>query len=95
MIALNKEFSSALLPLIWNPLYLIISEAMKSKLEYGQLKFYKIWNKKVSGKKRKASVKRGRVFLIALKGGEGGSVESLLRGILNIQCFCHAEDNIQ
>ena len=35
---LNKEFYSDLLPLIWNPLYLIISQATKIQLEWSQLK---------------------------------------------------------
>ena len=37
-MALNEEFHSDLFRLIWNPLYLIISQAMKTQLEWGQLK---------------------------------------------------------
>ena len=55
-------------PLIWNPLYLISPQATKSQLEWSQLKFYKVWNKKRSVKKRKTSNNRSRVFEIALEG---------------------------
>ena len=58
-----------LLPLISNPLYLISPQATKSQLEWSQLKFYKVWNKKGSVKKRKTSNNRSRVFEIALEGG--------------------------
>ena len=58
-----------LLPLISNPLYLISPQATKSQLEWSQLKFYKVWNKKGSVKKRKTSNNRSRVFKIALEGG--------------------------
>ena len=37
---------SDLFPLIWNLLYLITSQAKKFQLEWGQLKIYKVWNKK-------------------------------------------------
>ena len=54
--------------LIWNPIYLIISQAIKSQLKWGQLKFYEVWNEKGSVKKRKTSNNRSRVFEIALEG---------------------------
>ena len=43
---------------------LITSQAMKSQLYWGQLKFYKVRNKRGSVKKR------CKIFQIALKGGE-------------------------
>ena len=45
-MALTKEFTD-LFPLIWNPLYLISSQATKSHLEWGQLKNIKGSVKKV------------------------------------------------
>lgn len=66
---------------------------MKLRLELGQVKFYKVWNKKKGGKKRKTGIKRNRVFQIVLNVGR---MEILLfNGILIIQCFCHGEGNIQ
>ena len=37
-MGLNEEFYSDLLPLIWNSLYLIISQATNMELEWSQLK---------------------------------------------------------
>ena len=37
-MALNKEFDSDLFPLVWNPLYLVISQATKTQLKWGQLR---------------------------------------------------------
>ena len=90
-----------LFPLIWNPLYLISPQATKSQLEWGQLKFYKVWNKKGSVKKRKTGINRSKVFKIALEGGrEGGNrkedgMEILLGRASIIQCFCHTKGKIQ
>ena len=53
-----------------NPLYLISSQVTKSQLEWDQLTFYKVRNKKRECEKRKTSIKEGRVFQTALKGGE-------------------------
>ena len=41
----------------------------KSQLEWSQLKFYKVYNKKSRVKKRKTSNDRSRVFEVALEGG--------------------------
>ena len=57
-----------LFPLIWNPLYLIGPQSYKFPIEWSQLKFYKVWNKNGSVK-RKTSNNRTRVFEIALEGG--------------------------
>ena len=43
-------------------------------------------------KKRKASIKRSKVFQIALKGEGNGSFAG---SALTIHCFCHAKYNIQ
>ena len=59
-----------LFPVLWNPLYLISSQATKSQLDWGRLKLYQVWNKKESVKKRKTRIKRIRVLQIALKNGE-------------------------
>ena len=89
----NKQgVSYDLFPLIWNPLCLISLQATKSLLEEGQLKFHKISNKKGSVKKNKTSIKRRRVFKIALKDGGNRKFAS---ECLAIQCFCHAKGNIQ
>ena len=71
-----------LFSLIWNPLYLTNSEVTKSQLEWAQLKLYKIWNKKRSVKEMKMSIKRCRVFKIALKGGKNGNFV-MLKGTFN------------
>ena len=49
----NIMSSSDLFPLIWNPVSLISSQAIKCQLDWGQLKFYKVWNQKMSVKKEK------------------------------------------
>ena len=43
-------------------MYLISSQAMKSKIELGRVTFYKVRNKKGSRKKKKTSIKRSRSF---------------------------------
>ena len=53
---------------------MISTYVIKSQLEWSQLKFYKVGNKKGSVKKRKTSIKRSRVFQIALKGGDNTNV---------------------
>ena len=80
-----------LFPLIWNPLYLIGPQSYKFPIEWSQLKFYKVWNKNGSVK-RKTSNNRTRVFEIALEGGNGKveGIEILLGRASIIQCFCHA-----
>ena len=65
---------------------------MQSQLEWGQKILYKVWNKKRRGENKEKSINWSRVFQAALKGGKNGI---LLNGILAIQCFCHAEDNVQ
>ena len=61
---LDKESHSDFLSLIWNPLYVIISQATKTQLKWGQLK----------KNKTETSKKSSRVFLITLKGGGSGNV---------------------
>ena len=74
---------------------MISPQATKSQLEWGELKFYK----KGSVKKTKTSIKRSRVFEIALEGGTGKRMvermEILLERASIIQSFCHAKGNIQ
>ena len=65
----NWRGSYDLFSLIWNLLYLISPQAKIFQLERIQLKFYKVWNKKGSVKKRKTRINRSRVLKIALEGG--------------------------
>ena len=79
--------------LIWNPIYLIISQAIKSQLKWGQLKFYEVWNEKGSVKKRKTSNNRSRVFEIGrIEGMEKWREWKFFLG--ELQSF-NAEGNIQ
>ena len=67
-------------------------------MKWGQLKFYKVGNKKGSLKKKKTSNNRSRVFEIALERGrerKGGGNVNFTWESFNLQCFCHAKGNIQ
>ena len=58
----------------------------KSHMKLWQMEFYR--NKHGNGKKRRASIKRSRIFQMTLK---GWGLEILLGGILTIKHFCYAE----
>ena len=58
----------------------------KSHMKLWQMEFYR--NKQGNGKKRRASIKKSRIFQMTLK---GWGFEVLLGGILTIKHFCYAE----
>ena len=70
---------------LWNPLYLIISQATKTELERGQFR-------KGAWKRGKQALREARFSKFNWKLGR---IEILLWRTLTIQCFCQAKDNIQ
>ena len=78
-IRILMRINHILFSLIWNSLYLISPQSHKFPIGVESVKFYKVWNKKGSVKKKKTTNNRSRVFVTSLervrewKGGGNGN----------------------